>query len=253
MSAAPPLRGRVASIAHRGASAERPENTIAAFEEALRQGCDGIELDLQLTLDGTVVVYHDRTLTKLGVRRGIGALALERVLSLDAGAWFDAAYAGQRVPTLASVLERVPPPTRLLLELKPEPGGDAAERLLQATLGEIRRAAAVERVSLLCFDAPLLDRAGSVAPDVARVLNVGREGVARALSSGRPAGLAALSFDVRALTPDTMAALRRDGSALYVYTCNRREDVERAVEAGAVAVMSDRPAWLSANLRELAG
>ena len=254
MSGVPLADGRAAAIAHRGASADRPENTLTSFDEALRQGADGIELDLQLTRDGVVVVFHDWTLDKLGDgRRGIPAISLEELRRLDAGAWFAAPYAGERVPTLGEVLARVRPPIRLLLELKPEPDAAAAERLLRATVREVREAEAGERASLLCFDAPLLERAGAVAPELDRVLNVDAQGVRAALSSGRPRGLAALSFDVRALGPETVAALRRDGSPLYVYTCNREDDVERALSAGARAIMSDRPGWLARTLRALAG
>ena len=254
MSGAPRAGSRAAVIAHRGASADRPENTLAAFDEALRQGADGIELDLQLTRDGAVVVFHDFTLDKLGdARRGIPAVTLEELHRLDAGAWFSPRYAGERVPTLADLLARVGAPTRLLLELKPEPDPAAAERLLRAAVREIRDGGCADRASLLCFDAPLLERAGEVAPELDRVLNVDAQGVRAALSSGRPRGLSALSFDVRALTPETIAALRRDGSPLYVYTCNREADVERALTAGARGVMSDRPGWLARTLRELEG
>ena len=254
MSGAPPARDRAAVIAHRGASADRPENTLAAFDEALRQGADGIELDLQLTRDGAVVVFHDWTLSKLGdEQRGIPALALEELKRLDAGAWFAPQHAGERVPTLAETLARLAPPTRLLLELKPEPDAGAAERLLRAAVREIREARCAERAALLCFDGPLLERAGDVAPEIDRVLNVDAQGVRAALSERRPRGLSALSFDVRTLMPETIAALRRDGSPLYVYTCNREADVELALAAGACGVMSDRPGWLARTLRALAG
>jgi len=241
--------GRAWAIAHRGASRDRPENTLAAFDEAVRQRCDAIELDLQLSQDGVVVVYHDRTASKLGGgRRRIGSMKHDELMELDAGAWFDPVFSGERVPTLARVLERVVPPIQLLLELKARRGPDDDLRLLRSTVDEVRRAGAAERVFLLCFEAAVLEQAERLAPELRRVLNVGRSAAAAVLSR-RPRGLAALSFDVRALTDATLSALRRDGSPLFVFTCNRLPEVERAVEAGALGVMSDRPGWLAEVLR----
>ena len=249
----PGARGRVWAIAHRGAARDRPENTLAAFDEAVRQGCDAIELDLQLSRDGAVVVHHDRTASKIGGgRRRIGSLDLAELRALDAGAWFDPQFSGERVPTLDRVLARVSPPVELLLELKARRGSAENLRLLRRTVEEIGRAGAARRVLLLCFDAAVLDQAARLAPELRRVLNVGRSGVVAALARGGR-GLAALSFDVRALTPATLRALRRDGSPLFVYTCNREADVERALEAGARGVMSDRPGWLAGILRDTAG
>jgi len=87
-------------LAHRGASAHAPENTMAAFQLAFDQGADGIELDVMLTKEGRVVVIHDDTVDRTTNGAGkVSEMTLEQVQSLDAGD-------GQRIPTLAEVLER---------------------------------------------------------------------------------------------------------------------------------------------------
>src|SRR3990172_9877913 len=92
-------------IAHRGASGSCPENTLAAFRRAAALGADMIELDVQLTRDGEVVVIHDWTLDRTTSGTGpVRACSLAELRRLDAGAWFDAAFAGERVPTLGEVL-----------------------------------------------------------------------------------------------------------------------------------------------------
>src|SRR5688500_10034573 len=78
-------------IGHRGACGVRPENTAASFAEALRQKADGIELDLQLTRDGVPVVFHDRTLAKVGGRGPLRTRTLAELRALDFGEWFDGA------------------------------------------------------------------------------------------------------------------------------------------------------------------
>ena len=109
---------RAWAIAHRGASRDRPENTLSAFDEALRRGADAIELDLQLSRDGVPVVYHDRTLARAGGgRRRMSQLTLAQLRRLDAGFRSDA-FGGERIPTLTAVLRRYARRTRLLLEIK---------------------------------------------------------------------------------------------------------------------------------------
>ena len=106
-------------IAHRGASAAAPENTIAAFERALTDGADAIQLDVHLSRDDHPVVIHDPTLERttngLGPVRGHTMRELKR---LDAGAWHGAAFAGQRLQTLQEVLERFRGRTKFWIELK---------------------------------------------------------------------------------------------------------------------------------------
>ena len=95
-------------VAHRGASAECPENTVAAFERAVADGCDAIELDVQLSRDGIPVVFHDWTLAKAGRRgRRVSQLDAAELERLDVGSWFARSFRGEGVPTLAGVLERL--------------------------------------------------------------------------------------------------------------------------------------------------
>src|SRR5512135_1112716 len=104
-----------AIIAHRGASAHAPENTLAAFRLALEHGADGVELDATLTADGQVVVIHDdsvdRTTDWRTASRSLSAversaqgavheLTLAQIKALDAGSFFDSTFAGERIPTL---------------------------------------------------------------------------------------------------------------------------------------------------------
>lgn len=237
------------AIAHRGASRDCPENTIAAFDEALRQKCDAIELDLQLTRDGIPVVYHDRTLHRInGRRQRVATRELPELRRLDAGAWFDRRFAGQRIPTLSEVLARYAARTHLLLELKLR--ADRATRLrLARTVAEIvREAGATERVHLLCFDPTLLDAAARAAPELRTVLNVGRLIPRGSVSTKRLTRLDAISVNVRALTRPVVAAARRAGLPLLVFTCNTVTDVDRALAAGAAGVISNRPRWLGSML-----
>lgn len=117
-------------IAHRGYSAAAPENTLASFDAAMGAGADGIELDVTLSADGTPVVIHDDTLDRTTTGSGrVNGTSLEVLRSYDAGAWFDERFAGERIPTLAEVLELARPLELVNLELK---GGRSAPAQLVA-------------------------------------------------------------------------------------------------------------------------
>lgn len=111
--------------AHRGDSANAPENTLAAFERAIALGVPYIELDVHPAKDGTLMVIHDATADR--TTNGSGAvcdLTVDHLRSLDAGAKFSPIYAGQKIPQLLEVMERVAPtPTRLNIEIKSSPPG----------------------------------------------------------------------------------------------------------------------------------
>ncbi len=104
--------------AHRGSSIYAPENTLAAFNIALEQGADGIELDAKLSADGEIVVIHDQTVDRTTTGQGrVNHLTLEQLRSLDAGSWMGPAFAGERIHTLEEVFELVGGKMVILIEL----------------------------------------------------------------------------------------------------------------------------------------
>jgi glycerophosphoryl diester phosphodiesterase len=240
-------------IAHRGASRDRPENTLAAFDEALRQGCDGIELDVQLSRDGVPVVYHDKTLTRAGGgRRRVAQLDLRELAALDPGARLDVAFRGQHIPALENVLERYGSRTRLLVEIKTREGASGADRhlLLAREVGRLLTKMKLEdRVLVLSFDADVLAACAAEAPCLRPVLNLRPPRRMTNALRARLASLHALSADVRSLTRAFATDVLSAGRPLFVYTCNTVHSVERALAADASGVMSDRPGWLADYLR----
>jgi glycerophosphoryl diester phosphodiesterase len=95
-------------IAHRGFSARTPENTLVAMDAAIEAGADAVECDIHISADGVPVVLHDATVNRTTSGSGnVADMALDDLGSLDAGAWFAPAFAGEPIPTLARALERV--------------------------------------------------------------------------------------------------------------------------------------------------
>src|SRR5262249_28320691 len=111
----PPVR----VTAHRGDARAAPENTLSAMRKAIESGADYAEMDVQLTADGEAVLLHDRDLMRVaGVPRRLDEVSFAEVRQLDVGSWFDPAFSGERVPTLAEVIDLCRGRIRLNIELK---------------------------------------------------------------------------------------------------------------------------------------
>ncbi|MDO5403868.1 MAG: glycerophosphodiester phosphodiesterase family protein, partial [Eubacteriales bacterium] len=123
--------------AHRGASMEAPENTLAAFSRAMENMADTIELDVQLTSDGQLVVMHDDTaLRTTGVDKSISSMTLEEVKKLDAGSWFSAEFEGEKVPALQEVFDLCEGKIKINIEIKANSDGYAVARKVAEIIRE---------------------------------------------------------------------------------------------------------------------
>jgi glycerophosphoryl diester phosphodiesterase len=244
------LATRPVVIAHRGNSAVAPQNTLAAFEAAWRAGAASIEIDIQPTADGQVVVIHDDTVDATTDGQGVVTqMSLDALRALDAGSWFAAAYAGQRVPTFAEVLELLVrrPGLDLLLELK---GPWTVEQVRPVT-DAIRAAGLADRVIGQSF-----------WPESVRALAEADPGLRRGLlvfEVEDPAGLVALCADLGVVTcnpsgpllladPGLVARLHDAGLQVMVWTLNEPEHWAAAAALGVAADITDRPDRLAGGL-----
>ncbi len=156
-------------IAHRGASAYAPENTLAAFQRAAEQDADAIELDVDLTRDGHVIVMHDDTIDRTTDGQGrVADLALEDIRRVDAGTWRSAEFKGERVPLLAEVLDAVGQRLLINIELKSRGWRDYGLEAKVADL--IARHELIDRVLLSSFNPLALRRAKHINPHLACAL-----------------------------------------------------------------------------------
>lgn len=119
----PTKKRPVRIIAHRGDSAEAPENTFASFKKAIGLGVDFLECDVQLSKDGVPMVIHDRTFLRItaGLKRhDVNKLTLAEIRKLDAGSWFDEKFSGEKIPTLEELLLMPRAGIGLMIEVKEE-------------------------------------------------------------------------------------------------------------------------------------
>lgn len=150
---------------HRGAMAQAPMNTLAAFERARAEGADGIELDLRLSRDGHLVVIHDDMVN--ATTDGVGAVAeltLAEIKGLDAGAWFSDAFAGETVPTLGEVFDAFG--RAMLINIEIKSSRDSVDLMERQLAQCIRRHNMRERIIVSCFDPVVLRRVRGMMPMV---------------------------------------------------------------------------------------
>jgi glycerophosphoryl diester phosphodiesterase len=240
-----PPAGRPLLIAHRGASAAAPENTIAAFERALGEGADGIELDLHLSRDGHPVVIHDFTLERTTDGTGPVADRTTRELKrLDAGGWRGAGFRGQRIQTLQEVLERFRDRTRFWIELKAGSARYAGIEERVVSLLEIYDV--LDRALVQSFDHTALARVREVNPEV----RLGALVAQAPLDPTRVApGLArAICPSVELLGKEDAHVIRAAGLECYVWTVNEPAQADRLAGWGVTGIITDRPGLLRARL-----
>jgi glycerophosphoryl diester phosphodiesterase len=234
-------------LGHRGASAEAPENTLAAFRLAMAQGADGVELDARRCATGEVVVFHDEDAARItGAPLRIARTPLAALRALDAGAWKGEAFRGARIPTLAEVLAELPD-AWVNVELK-SGGGDlgvaaAAARVIEA-------AGAAERVIVSSFDYRLIVAFRLAAPRIPVGLLFDEDEPGRLVTwlGVRLLGAAAVHPGRRLVTPARAAAWRARGLDVTVWTVDDADEARRLAALGAGAIITNVPGRIRAAL-----
>ena len=240
----PPTTRPPLTIAHRGASAYAPENTLSAIRQGVELGSDLVEVDVQRTRDGALVLVHDANLARTTdaervlPRRSpwrVSDLTHDEILRLDAGSWFSPAYAGERIPTLDQALDLlVLADTGLQLEVKQpdlHPG-------IAADVATALRSRPTPRVVVQSFDP-------EVAHDVARLAPLVPVGLLGHPTVRRLAAVAEWAWQVnprhRRATAAYVDAVHAAGLDCLVWTVDRPADMQRALALGVDGVITNRP------------
>jgi glycerophosphoryl diester phosphodiesterase len=231
---------RTLNIAHRGANTVAPENTLAAFEKAAEAGADGIELDVRLCADGVPVVIHDATVD--GTTDGSGRVAemtLAQLRQLDAGAWFDPAFAGEPLPTLAETLVGVGKRLLLNIELKGEGMLDGG--LAEAVVDLVKQYGLGERVLLSSFNPLVLRRVQRIAPQIPIGLLYTSGRLPRFVRLASPRPYAALHPHVTIAGRDHLNWIRQHNYRIYVWTVDDLSEMRRLIGRGVDGIITDVP------------
>lgn len=231
-----------AIIAHRGASAYAPENTLAAFELAVRQKADAIELDAKLTVDGHVVVFHDQTLDRTtGAQGRVIDSKLVDLRRLDAGSHFDVAYRGEPIPTLSEVFDLVGRQTYFNVELTNY--ASVTDRLPEKVAEIVKKYNFAERVMFSSFNPLALIRIRRILPAVPVGLQAihGRQGAWARSWIGTFMRYQSLNLALEDVDERLVKRTHRRGCRMLVYTVNQSEDMRRLFHLGVDGIFTDDP------------
>lgn len=225
----------VVVVGHRGTVKFAPENTLAGFNKAIELGADLIEMDVRETKDGHLVIMHDVSVARTTEGRGnVAELTLEQIKSLDAGAEFDIAFKGERVPTLAEALRAID--GRALPDIDLKAGNP------RKVVDAVREAGVLGKVTLYCGDWNLLKQVLAIDAgfQIRPTAPQGSPGLEKVLEEFDPP---IVNIDWRYFTEGLVRAIHLKGKKAFVNTMGPEDNaasMTRAVEAGADYIQSDR-------------
>jgi glycerophosphoryl diester phosphodiesterase len=227
-------RPKVQVTAHRGHSMAAPENTLSAVRKAIESGADYAEVDVLLTADGVVVLLHDRDLKRVaGDPRRIEDVPYDEVRKLDVGGWFDPSFAGERVPTLAEVIDMARGRIKLNIELKFY-GPD--RRLAEEVARLVREKDFESDCIITSFNSEALQDVKQHNPRLRIGLIIGH-----ALGDVSRLEVDLLSVRADFLSDEVLRAARRQDKEVHVWTVNDARQMGRLIMRGVDNIITDDP------------
>ncbi len=238
------------NFAHRGARNVAPENTLAAFERALTHGADGLELDIRLCKTNDWIVLHDAKLNRTTNGRGYARTkGLDELRHLNAGGWFGARFAKEKVPTLNEALELAR--GRCLLNIEIKAVGAVQEKSLADLITALYRHHAERRCIISSFNPLVLRRVSRLDARLptgllltGNLLSNGPKAAFRKLT-----GVQALHLHARVLSPRLVERVRALGLYLLVWGADTAPAMKRVIHFGVDGIITDDPLTLHRILR----
>ncbi len=233
---------RAEVIGHRGAAALRPENTMAAVLQAIEDGADWVEIDVQETADDVVIVAHDSDFMKLaGVPTKVWDVTMDEIAEIDIGSWFDPKYADERAPTLRDVLAAAKGKAKVIIELKYYGHDVDLENRVAALVEEFDMQ---DDIATMSLKYPAVQKMKKLRPNW-------RAGVLAATAIGDLSGLEGEFVAVNAAmaTPGLVRSVQAAGKDIYVWTVNDPLQMSAMASMGVDGLITDRPGMANEVLR----
>ncbi len=243
-------------VAHRGASHDAPENTLAAFRLAWEKGADAVEGDFLLTKEGRIVCIHDKTTKRTGGKelKVVGS-TLDELRQLEFGSWKADKYKGEPIPTLAEVLAVIPEGKRIFIEIKCGP--EIVPTLKQEiAASKLKR----DQIVIIAFDDEVIAAVKRVMPDIKAcwltsfkqdketgAWTPSVESIVGTLKRIQADGLDCRA-EAKVVDEAFVERLRAAGMELHCWTVNDPKVARRFRELGFDSITTDRPAFLRSAL-----
>lgn len=227
-------------IAHRGASAVCPENTLIAFERSLELGATGIETDVQMSSDGRLVLIHDETLSRTAGAEGwVKDHTYDELRTRDAGSWFHADFAGERIPSLEELFKLVQG-RGILLNLELKNGIVSYKGMEEKIIQAIRDWKMEQQVILSSFNHASLVRCKRLAPEIRTAL-LYMEKLYRPYDYAAKLEASGLHPYRLAVTYEEVAAALAQGIVTYPFTVNDPAEMQAMIDMGVQGIITDVP------------
>ncbi len=258
------MANQVQRIAHRGGSLLAPENTMAAFRNALTMPVDAVELDVQMSRDGQLIVFHDATVDRVTDGEGnILDLDFAYLRSLNAAAHFPGGWPqAEQIPTLREVLALAKGRVHVSIEIKLAERDNAYWRypkIVEAVVREVRAAKMMDKVQIISFDWQTLNNLRKVEPSLMTGANVSRElwspedsnAVENLCKRVTAIGCNWINMDRKLFTTDMLPVIRANRLKLGLWTVNSRDELRLQIANGVDSLTTDRPDFFESLQDEL--
>lgn len=227
-------------IAHRGASAYAPENTLASFQTALRLRAQACEFDVQQSCDNQLVVFHDRNLRRVAhIYKEINQLTLQQLEQIDIGTWFSSSFANERIPTLAQTLQLLRELPTIHLEIK---GGKKSDLNFERRIIQALEDSDVWRKTIISsFNHDALTHVRNLRSDARLGYAVVLTPRQRAIREARQLGCESVHIYTWRTNAEWVKQVHQAGMKLNVFTVNSVQQARKLAVLGVDGIFSDRP------------
>ena len=224
-------------ISHRGAAGKAPENTMAAIKQAIKDGTDWVEIDVQETKDGEVVVIHDSDFMKISnVPTKVWEGTLNELRLIDIGSWFDPKFSAQRLPTLEEVLLEAKGKVKVLIELKYY-GHD--EQLEQRVIDVVEKAGMSQSIALMSLKAEGVKKVRALRPEWTTGLLL-----SKAIGDISKMEVDFLAINMGMMKPNFVKRAHKAGKKVYIWTANDPVSMTSMISLGVDGIITDEPAMV---------
>ncbi|RLL41122.1 glycerophosphodiester phosphodiesterase [Oceanobacillus piezotolerans] len=235
----------VVNVAHRGASGHAPENTMSAFHKGVEMKADYIEIDVQMTKDGELVVIHDTTVDRTTNGTGdVGDLTFEEIRELDAGSWFGEGYAGEKVPTFEEILDTFRGKVGILIELKaPELYPGIEEKVADALTERNMERPNNDKIIIQSFNHESMKISKELLPSIPHGVLAGMSWADVTEEQLAEFATYADYFNpnMNIVTHELVSNVHEAGMKIFAYTSRTQEQADRLFQLNVDGIVSDFP------------
>lgn len=240
-----PAFSQVDIIAHRGASFDAPENTVASARLAWKQNADAVEIDVYPAADNRVVVIHDHSTKRVGgADYKVTETRSSKLRKLDVGSWKDKKYADEKIPFVGEILKTIPDGKTLVIEIK------SGSEILPFLKKAIDKSGKIGQVKFISFGwQTILDTKKAFPDNKCYWLSSAKEGLAAKIDESAKLGLNGVDLQSKIIDQQVMAQCKKLNLEVLAWTVDDPVEAKRIADLGVLGITTNRPGWMREQLQ----